>query len=107
MASEVVKLVLFGPPGAGKGTIASHLIGDFGDNAYLATGDHFRRLIREGHPLTETFQRYMNAGQLIPDDIVLQEVGQLWGDGRFDQGFVFDGFPRTIVQAHSLDEELE
>lgn len=107
MSSEPVKLVLFGPPGAGKGTAAAQLVGDLPSGAYLATGDHFRRLIRDGDPRSDTFAKYMEAGQLIPDDIVLNEVGSLWESGRFDRGFVFDGFPRTIIQARWLDAQLE
>ena len=106
MNSHIVKLVLFGPPGAGKGTIAAQLIDDVAEGAYLATGDYFRRLIREGDPRSSTFSSYMDAGKLIPDEIVIGEVDALWADGRFDGGFVFDGFPRTIGQAHALESKM-
>lgn len=106
MSSDIVKLILFGPPGAGKGTIAAQLIRELPDGAYLATGDHFRKLIRENDPRTNEFSGYMEAGELIPDDLVLAEMKTLWSTGRFDSGFVFDGFPRTIGQAHALDQQL-
>jgi adenylate kinase len=74
---------------------------------YLATGDYFRSVVRDGGPLASTVRTYMEAGRLIPDDIVIGEVRKKFDDGSFDQGFIFDGFPRTQGQANALDQLLE
>jgi adenylate kinase len=99
-------LVLFGPPGAGKGTQAKPLAAER-QLAYVATGDLLRAAVSEGSEAGRTAKRHMDAGELVPDDLVLGlVVGAIerWPAAR---GFIFDGFPRTATQAQALDAELE
>ena len=101
-----MKLVLLGPPGAGKGTHAKVLSEKYG-LAHLATGDILRRHIREKTSLGQKAKDIIESGNLVPDDLVNQimfvEIGKV---GR-DRGFILDGYPRTIGQAEALDKYLK
>jgi adenylate kinase len=99
-----MRLVLLGPPGAGKGTQAGRLADRLGA-ALISTGDIFRRNADEGTELGRVAQGYMSRGELVPDDVVVAMVAEaLEGAG---QGFVLDGFPRNIAQAEALERRLE
>ncbi len=101
-----LNLILLGPPGAGKGTQAARLIGDFG-LAYIATGDMLRENVKQGTPLGEEARRYMDAGDLVPDDVIISMIeAELNGEEAKD-GFILDGFPRTVAQADALAAELD
>jgi adenylate kinase len=98
-----VRIVLMGPPGAGKGTQA-HRLADFHGARLIATGDIFRMNVRMETPLGLKAKSYMDAGELVPDDVV---IGMLLEElDRNRDGFVLDGFPRTIPQAVALEQAL-
>jgi adenylate kinase len=98
-----VRTVLFGPPGAGKGTQA-HRLADWYEISLIATGDIFRRNVRRETPLGLKAKSYMDAGELVPDDVV---IGMLMEElRRSPNGFLLDGFPRTLPQALALEEAL-
>ncbi|MDQ3991034.1 MAG: adenylate kinase [Actinomycetota bacterium] len=98
-----MRIVLLGPPGAGKGTQA-HRLADYYGAILIATGDMFRKHVREETPLGLKAKSYMEAGELVPDDVV---IGMLLEELRKAQnGFILDGFPRTIPQAQALEEAL-
>jgi adenylate kinase len=94
-------LILLGPPGAGKGTQAELLIERF-DIPHISTGDIFRAAIKEGIPLGKEAKRYMDSGQLVPDEIVIGIVKDRLVKNDCKSGFLLDGFPRTVAQAESL-----
>ncbi len=96
-------VIIFGPPGAGKGTQASRLIDEFGFE-YIATGDILREAIAKATPLGRKASEYMNAGKLVPDDIMIPIVEEKLSAGGRDKRFLLDGFPRTAKQAEMLDE---
>jgi len=98
-----VNLVLLGPPGAGKGTLAARLVEEFGF-VHLSTGDLLREEVKRGSELGRLAKGYMDRGELVPDEVILGMVRERV-DGR-DDGFLFDGFPRTIAQAEGLEEIL-
>ena len=95
-----------GPPGAGKGTQAEALARDTG-SAHLATGDILRQALREETALGLEAKRFMDAGALVPDRVVLGLVEERLDGLGPDTGFVLDGFPRTVPQAEGLDRMLE
>jgi adenylate kinase len=101
-----MRLVLLGPPGAGKGTQAVRLAEHFGC-ADVATGDIFRDNVANGTELGLTAKEYMDAGDLVPDDVVISMVVKRLGEDDCANGFVLDGFPRTVLQAEALDVWLE
>jgi len=101
-----LNLILLGPPGAGKGTQAERLVEDF-PVAYIATGDILRGAVREGTPLGLEAKRYMDAGELVPDDVVIGVILEAVSASDAADGFLLDGFPRTIAQAQALDRALE
>jgi adenylate kinase len=101
-----LNLVLLGPPGAGKGTQAAHLIEDFG-LPYIATGDILRAAVKDGTELGKKAKEYMDAGDLVPDDVIVGVVAERLEEDDTRDGFVLDGFPRTIPQAEALDRRLE
>jgi adenylate kinase len=98
-------LVLLGPPGAGKGTQAERLSKDFGLR-YVATGNMLREAVREETELGRKAKGYMDRGDLVPDDLIIEMIKQVLEQPDADRGFILDGFPRTEAQAEALDEEL-
>jgi adenylate kinase len=99
-------LVLLGPPGAGKGTQAERLVDDF-NLPYYATGDILRRAIDEGTELGKQAQPLVEAGELVPDELICGVIAERLDSGEADDGFLLDGFPRTIGQAEMLATELD
>ena len=100
-----LNLILLGPPGAGKGTQASRLTEDFG-LPYIGTGDLLREHKREGTELGKQAKEHMDNGGLVPDDLVIAMILDKI-DEEGDDGFLLDGFPRTVPQADALADELE
>ncbi len=100
-----LNLILLGPPGAGKGTQASRLTEDFG-LPYIGTGDLLRQNVDEGTDLGKQAKEHMDNGGLVPDDLVIQMILDKI-DEEGDDGFLLDGFPRTIPQADALAGALE
>ena len=100
-----MRLVLLGPPGAGKGTQAVRLADHFHCSA-VATGDIFRSHVANGTPLGRLAQEYLDRGDLVPDDVVIEMVMERISEPDCDKGFVLDGFPRTVGQAEALDGKL-
>jgi adenylate kinase len=100
-----LRLVVLGPPGAGKGTQAVKLAEHFAC-ADVATGDIFRANVAEGTELGRAAQEYMDRGDLVPDDVVIAMVMERLAADDCEGGFVLDGFPRTVAQAEALDRQL-
>jgi adenylate kinase len=100
-----LRLVVLGPPGAGKGTQAVKLAEQFAC-ADVATGDIFRANVAEGTELGRAAQEYMDRGDLVPDDVVIAMVMERLAERDCQSGFVLDGFPRTVNQAEALDRQL-
>ena len=98
-------LILFGPPGAGKGTQATRIKEALGV-PQISTGDMMRAARREGTPLGQKFDEYMQAGKLVPDSMVLELMKERLSKPDAAKGAIFDGFPRTKAQAEALDELL-
>lgn len=100
--TQPLRMVLVGPPGSGKGTQA-HILSVAYQVPHISTGDLLRQEVAQGTPLGKEAEKYMNAGQLVPDSIILQVV-----DNRLEKenGFILDGFPRSTPQAEHLDETL-
>ncbi len=101
-----LNLILLGPPGAGKGTQAGRLVEDF-DLPYYATGDILRGAVKDESELGREAKEHMDRGELVPDELITRVVAQRVDSKEARDGFVLDGFPRTIPQAESLDELLE
>lgn len=99
-----MRLVLLGPPGAGKGTQA-HRLADRYQLTLIATGDIFRSHVQHDTPLGREAKTYMDGGEFVPDDIVVRMVTEALGEAT--EGFVLDGFPRTQVQAEALESALK
>jgi adenylate kinase len=100
-----LNLVLLGPPGAGKGTQADRLRKDF-DLPYYSTGIILRDAVERGTELGRKAEEYMDAGELVPDELMNGVIAERFESGEADDGFLLDGFPRTIGQAEMLDETL-
>lgn len=96
-----MRLLLFGPPGVGKGTQAKLLSEAFGV-PHISTGDMLRTAIAEGNELGRRARAIMDAGQLVPDDVMIEIVKAVLDSPRASKGFILDGFPRTIQQAKAL-----
>jgi len=100
-----MRAILLGPPGCGKGTQAKILIDMYGV-PQIATGDILREALKKGTPLGVQAQSYMDKGQLVPDDLVIQIIEERLKQADCGSGFILDGFPRTIAQAEALDKTL-
>jgi adenylate kinase len=100
-----VRIILLGPPGAGKGTQASRIAETFGI-PHISTGDILRANVREGTELGREAKRFMDAGDLVPDEVIIGMVGDRLGEPDASSGFLFDGFPRTVPQAEALEALL-
>ena len=95
-------ILLMGPPGAGKGTQAAKLVEEF-QIPHISTGDMFRAAVKEGTELGKQAKACMNAGQLVPDQVTIGIVKERLAKPDCKQGFILDGFPRTVDQAEALD----
>src|ERR1700735_5384383 len=104
MATEL-NLILFGPPGAGKGTQADRLKSDF-QLPFISTGDMLRTNVTEQTDLGKQAKGFMDAGDLVPDDLIVAMAGARLQEPDAQDGFILDGFPRTIEQAEALDKQL-
>lgn len=100
------RVLFLGPPGAGKGTQAHRLADEWGV-PHVATGDMLRDAVARDTPLGRQARRHMEAGELVPDAVVIGLVGERLGQADAASGFVLDGFPRTVAQAQALDRMLE
>ena len=100
-----MRIILLGPPGAGKGTQASR-IADAYTIPHISTGDILRSHVREGTELGLEAKRYMDNGELVPDQVVMRMVGDRLREPDAAGGFLFDGFPRTVPQAEALEHLL-
>ncbi|MDK2918803.1 MAG: adenylate kinase [Candidatus Petromonas sp.] len=101
-----MRLILLGPPGAGKGTQASRIVQRY-EVPHISTGDIFRKNIKEGTELGKKAKEYMDKGLLVPDEIVVAIVEDRLKEADCKNGFLLDGFPRTVNQAEALDKVLE
>lgn len=100
-----MRLILLGPPGAGKGTQASGIVKKY-NIPHISTGDIFRKNISEGTELGKKAKEFMDKGLLVPDDLVVEIVKDRLVEDDCKEGFLLDGFPRTVIQADALDIEL-
>jgi adenylate kinase len=95
-----------GPPGAGKGTQAERLVADF-DLPYFATGDILRQAVKDETELGKQAKEYMDRGDLVPDEVICEAIMERLDSSEADDGFLLDGFPRTVRQAEVLEEALD
>ena len=100
-----MNIVLLGAPGAGKGTQAAKLVEKYGF-AHISTGDMLRAAVKNQTPLGLEAKKYMDAGDLVPDEVVIGLVKERLQDADTADGFILDGFPRTSTQAVALDSDL-
>ena len=100
-----MRMILLGPPGAGKGTLAARLAESL-SILHLASGDILRSEIRQASDLGKTVQQYLDSGQLVPDDIIVQVMVSRLSQPDCAGGYILDGFPRTLPQAQALDASL-
>ncbi len=101
----MINIILFGPPGAGKGTQSAKLIDQY-TLTHISTGDLFRKHLKEGTALGKLAKDYMSKGNLVPDKVVIDMVDDKISSSGKITGIIFDGFPRTILQAEALDRLL-
>ncbi len=101
-----LNLILLGPPGAGKGTQAERLVEDF-DLPYYATGDILRRAVKDGTELGREAKQFMDRGDLVPDELICAVIVERIDSAEALDGFLLDGFPRTLPQAEALEQALE
>jgi adenylate kinase len=99
-------IILFGPPGSGKGTQSEKLIDKYG-LVHLSTGDLLRKERKLKTPLGVEAQQFVDKGQLVPDEVVIGMISSALDENAEARGFLFDGFPRTVAQAEALDRLLE
>ena len=100
-----MNIVLLGAPGAGKGTQAAKMVERYGV-PHISTGDIFRAAVKAGTPMGVEAKRYMDDGKLVPDEVVIGIVAEALATPELAEGFMLDGFPRTVVQADALDRVL-
>lgn len=103
--AQQLNLILFGPPGAGKGTQAERLRKDF-ELPYIATGDMLRANVKDQTELGKQAKAYMDAGDLVPDELILAMAAARLNQDDAQDGFILDGFPRTLEQAQALEQQL-
>jgi adenylate kinase len=101
-----LNLILFGPPGAGKGTQADRLQRDF-QLPFISTGEMLRGNVKNETELGKEAKRYMDAGDLVPDELIVAMAGERLEQDDAQDGFILDGFPRTLDQAGALERQLE
>ena len=101
-----MKLVIFGPPGSGKGTYASRLKSKL-NIATISTGDIFREAVKQGTELGKKVKEYLDSGQLVPDETVIEAVRNRIAKPDCEKGFILDGFPRTVEQAKALETAVK
>jgi len=97
-------IVLMGPPGAGKGTLAKQLTTNYPNLTHISTGDMFREAIKEGTELGKLAKSYLDSGNLVPDEVTIGLVKERLAKPDCENGFLLDGFPRTLAQAEALKE---
>jgi len=97
----MLNVIIFGAPGSGKGTQSELMIAKYGLD-YISTGNVLRAAIKEGTALGKIAQNYINEGQLVPDDLIIQLIAGFLDEKSSSKGVLFDGFPRTIPQAKAL-----
>lgn len=100
-----MKLVLLGPPGAGKGTQAALIAKEY-DIPHISTGDMLRAAVKQGTELGRRAESYMTKGELVPDEVVIGVVAERLRQPEYEKGYMLDGFPRTVAQAEALDRAL-
>ena len=101
----MLNIVIFGAPGSGKGTQSERIVEKYGIN-HIATGDVLRAEIKNGTELGKTAKGYIDQGQLIPDELMIDILGSVFDSFKDSKGVIFDGFPRTIAQAEALKKML-
>lgn len=101
-----LNLILLGPPGSGKGTQGEALQEDL-RLPYYATGDILRAAVKEGTEIGKKAQEFMDRGDLVPDEVIIGVIGERVQGHEASDGFILDGFPRTVPQAEALAEEME
>ena len=101
-----MNILLLGPQGSGKGTQAKRISAEYG-LAHIATGDMLRAAIAAETPLGRRVQPIVDAGELVPDDLMIELIRERLGEEDAQEGFILDGFPRTMVQAEALDPMLK
>jgi len=101
-----MKIILLGAPGAGKGTVAK-LLSEHDGSVQVSTGDILRAAVREGSELGKQAKEYMDRGDLVPDSLIMKIIEERLQEDDCKEGFIFDGFPRTIPQAEELKKLLE
>jgi adenylate kinase len=101
-----VNILLLGPQGSGKGTQAKRIASEYG-LAHIATGDMLRAAMAAGTPLGRRVQPIYDAGELVPDELMIELIRERLGEDDAQEGFILDGFPRTMIQAEALDAMLK
>ena len=101
----MLNIVVFGAPGSGKGTQSERIVEKYGIN-HISTGDVLRAEIKNGTELGKTAKGYIDQGQLIPDELMIDILGSVFDSFKDSKGVIFDGFPRTIAQAEALKKML-
>ncbi len=101
-----MRLVIMGPPGAGKGTQSALISSKYGI-PHVSTGDMFREILKRSDGLANRIRKYVESGELVPDELVVEMVRDRICRPDCERGFILDGFPRTVAQAEALDRMLE